>query len=110
MFERRLNRIGMGYTRRSDPSAHAPVSWVGEEHWFSHPWSIMKRCKDYGYHKLDKVMTIETYLNLPVDILDDVIEGIRVGSELRSKEDPKAPSPELTGLEKLIEDSLKGKT
>lgn len=89
VIDLRLNRVGMGYLSADDRSPHGPVSWVAKEHNYVHPFSLKKRAFDYGFHQLKDLMPLETYLNLPADLLDDLIEGIREGSEMRIEKTPK---------------------
>ncbi len=94
VIDLQLNRIGMGYMDLQGRKPHTPVSWVPVEHQYTHPFSLQRRCDDYGYFRMREIIPLVDYLHMPADILDTVMNAVRAGADRRlNEEKTKNPPP-----------------
>ncbi len=101
VIDLQLNRIGMGYMEEHGRKPHTPVSWVPEEHHFTHPFSLQRRCDDYGYYRMREVIPLTDYLGMPADIVDTVMSAVRAGADRRLNEEKEKTPPPPPDLDKM---------
>lgn len=82
-----LNDINMGYYAPNEIKPHSPVLYHAKESKYIHPLSLVQSTRKYAYSKLQNVLPLELYLNLPYFMIDDLLEGLRIGSEERQLDD-----------------------
>lgn len=110
VIDSKLNRIGMGYVGLSKMTPFDPISWVEEEHEYTHPFSLQRRFYDYGYFRLKEIFTLNEYLNMEAYLLDKAMKYIRLGADSRLKDEIRANKdkgePEMSEVEKVMKNLL----
>lgn len=107
--EKLLHDFNMGYLTPVTITPHSSVKFIEQENVFQHPWSIKNIGRNYGYGKLKEIIPLNEYLTLPAFLVDDLVEGITLGSEQRMKKDKDnaPPEPQLTKEEKAQVELMK---
>lgn len=71
---------------------------------FFHPWSVMEIGKSYGFREYNSLIPIKDFMSMPVDIIDDLLDGVAQGmKEIKKLKTPKKgplidPEKELRDL------------
>lgn len=65
----------------------SPIAYYPEENEFYHPWSLSRAYESYGYFKLNELIPITDYLNLPNVLVESLLINIPKGMSKRESED-----------------------
>lgn len=82
---RLLYQIRMGYVDLDNQNAHQSIQYYPEEHVYDHEFSIQSIGRAYEVATLKDLMPLDFYLNNPVHIVDELIEGMLIGREDKLK-------------------------
>jgi len=81
--ERMMYHFNMGYSTPNGRNPFSSVAYYEAEHKFFHPWSHNSNAKRYGYNKLKEILPLRDYLELPIHIVDEYIDGLVEGETAR---------------------------
>lgn len=84
-YSRLLYQVKMGYVDLQNQRAHQTIEYYPEEHAYDHDLSIQSIGRNYEKMKLRDIFPMDLYLNLPPDISDELIKGLLIGIDDRSK-------------------------
>lgn len=82
-----LYDINMGYYAPNEIKPHSSVLYHHKESKYVHPLSLVQSTRKYAYSKLQDVLPLDLYLELPYCMIEDLLEGLRIGTEERYKDD-----------------------
>lgn len=89
IMERKLFMIKYGYISEKDSfSAHGRYNTQLKDCF--HPWAGKIVGETFGSREYGKLIPIKDYLSMPVDIIDDILEGIAIGEDKNLKAKQKA--------------------
>lgn len=85
LYMRLLYQIRMGYVDVNEPTAHQSIKYYPEEHLYDHDLSICSIGRDYEIKKLRDLVPLDFYVNTPIELTEELIRGMMMGVEDRSK-------------------------
>lgn len=114
-YERMLYDFNMGHYTAETMTPFSSVLFQKSEYAFYHPLSLHEAMKRYGFNKLEGIIPMDVYLNLPASMIDETIEGITEGKKARFEADKRkeAENPdketvpsEMSNLAKLLQEVI----
>jgi hypothetical protein len=85
--ESMLHDLNMNYYTPANMDPFSSVAYIPVEHEFTHEWSIKAVAKKYGFYKLHEIMPLRDYMEMPMFLIDDLIQGVGEGRSQRDKID-----------------------
>lgn len=82
-YQRMLYQARMGYVDPFNPTPFDSIKYYPEEHAYEHDLSIQQVGRVYTRNKLEDVMPLKLYLDLPIDVGDELITGMTIGVKER---------------------------
>lgn len=80
IMERKLFMLKYGYISEQEPlSNHIKYNTKTKDYF--HPWSGKVLGQTFGVREYSKFLPLKDYLELPVDLIEDILEGIVVGEK-----------------------------
>lgn len=73
----------MNYVDLNKNDPFRSIKYYPEEHVFDHDLSITSIGRNYEITRLRDILPIEPFLNLPIDITDELIQGMQIGQKQR---------------------------
>lgn len=86
--ERMLYDFNMGYYSPKTQNPFSSVGWFKEENEYFHPYSLSLAGETYGYHKLQELMPIKDFFEMPNVIVEEILDSVSRG--LKKREDAEA--------------------
>jgi hypothetical protein len=94
--ESMLHDLNMNYYNTKTKTPFSSVQYFKEEHEYYHPWSLKSSGKMFGFHKLHEVISLKDFMEWPMCVTDELLDGITEGRNERDKLDNPNP-PDADG-------------
>lgn len=104
--------FNMNYCRPDKINPFSSAQYHDEENAFIHELSVSSSGKFYGLNKIKDLMPLKDFMTLPAVVVEELIDGILKGEEIRFELEKQATPPEgdkkLTDAnKKLLEEARK---
>lgn len=98
----------MGYYRFKERTPFDSVGFHSAENDYYHEYSLKEVGRRYAFNKLNELLPLKEYLELPLHTLPDMIEGLREGTFERYQWDERQKAKENNGLtqEQLLQKEI----
>lgn len=89
IIDRRIFMLRHGYLAPTEPNAY-DIRFNNKLRDCYHPWSAKAVGETFGEREYDKYITLHDYLHSPVDMIENILEGVVKGKKTIAKLKKKA--------------------
>lgn len=98
--------IKYGWLSKQD-TLYSYLDYNRERREYTHRWSPKAMGEMFGFREYDKLITLEGFLKTPINVLEDILEGVASGTERIKKLHEGRKGNKVVDPADLISDELR---